>query len=121
MSLPRRLLTTPSIINVPEIIALAALRPDHLTISSVLLDQLASLPTVPEDQFIQTTYEPSSTPDTNDYLAGGAVLLKEAFIADPDISRRVVDALAIFGSYEKKLKEFVRSRTLDKEWDGQWP
>ncbi len=40
-----------SIVTAQEVIALAALKPDHLTLSGAVLNELASLPPVPAEQF----------------------------------------------------------------------
>ncbi|KAF5380047.1 hypothetical protein D9615_006157 [Tricholomella constricta] len=108
-----------SIVTVSEVLALATLRPDHLTISAPLLDKLAALPAVPDSQIapIEPQPIPKSEPDV-DYLAGEGVHLKEAFMRDPEISRRVVDALGLFGTCERRAMEFVRSGTVGVEWDG---
>ena len=45
---------------------------------------------------------------TVDYLASGGAALKEAIAADPETSRRLADALKIFGEQEDKTKVLVR-------------
>ncbi|GLB39320.1 putative transaldolase/Fructose-6-phosphate aldolase [Lyophyllum shimeji] len=108
-----------SIVTVPEVLGLASLRPDHLTISAPLLDKLAALPAVPESQLAPVIHE-SSKDDASDidYLATEAVHLKEAFMCEPDISRRLVDALTLFGECERRAMEFVRSGAIGVAWDG---
>ncbi len=41
------------------------------------------------------------------YLADGASLLREAINADPELERKLTDALAIFGDFEKSIKDFL--------------
>ncbi|KAF8067588.1 hypothetical protein FPV67DRAFT_1415940 [Lyophyllum atratum] len=109
-----------SIVTVPEVLALASLRPDHLTIPAHLLDKLAALPAVPDSQLAPVTPAVlSNDPALDvDYLAAEAVQLKEAFMREPEISRRVVDALGLFGECERRAMEFVRSGVMGVEWDG---
>ncbi|KAG5653679.1 hypothetical protein H0H81_011431 [Sphagnurus paluster] len=108
-----------SIITESEVIALVRLRPDHITISASVLDKLAASPAVPDVLLSPFTIESLEDTTTHvDYLAGGGALLRDALEQDPDVSRRVVDALELFGACERRLMEYVRSRKLGVEWDG---
>jgi len=108
-----------SIVTVSEVLGLASLRPDHLTISAPLLDKLAALPAVPESQLVPISQDSSKGSASDiDYLATEGVQLKEAFMREPDISRRVVDALGLFGGCERRAMEYVRSGAVGVEWDG---
>ncbi|KAJ3563222.1 hypothetical protein NP233_g9084 [Leucocoprinus birnbaumii] len=95
-----------SIVTPAEVVALASFQPDHITISGVVLDQLAALPPVAE---INPT--PCTTDITpflaRDYTANGAQLLREAIAADVETQRKLTDALALFDSCEKKALEFL--------------
>lgn len=42
-----------------------------------------------------------------DYLANGGSRLRDAIAADPEVQRKLADALAIFGDCERKTKEFL--------------
>lgn len=42
-----------------------------------------------------------------DYLANKASLLREAIDADPELHRKLTDALEIFGDCEKQIKDFL--------------
>lgn len=44
-----------------------------------------------------------------DYLANGAQALKDAFKADAETSRKMADALRIFGEMETKTKDLLRA------------
>ncbi|EKM75665.1 hypothetical protein AGABI1DRAFT_132057 [Agaricus bisporus var. burnettii JB137-S8] len=98
-----------SIVTIDEIIALASFQPAHITVSGPLLDQLSSLPAVNE---IKPTPLPASSVANNsligeDYLADGGSRLRDAIAADPEVQRKLTDALVIFGNCERKTKEFL--------------
>lgn len=44
-----------------------------------------------------------------DYLANDAAALKEAFKKDAETSRKMADALRIFGEMETKTKDLLRA------------
>ncbi|KAF9459127.1 aldolase [Collybia nuda] len=96
-----------SIVSVAEVLALVSFRPNHITISAPILDQLGVLPA--SDLLPIGNTGPVLPEAGIDYLAKDAVLLKEAFMKDLEASRRVVDALTIFDSYEMKIKEYIQS------------
>ncbi|KZT65127.1 aldolase [Daedalea quercina L-15889] len=100
--------------------ALASLRPHHLTLAGGVLDQLAaaqspaggadSAPTPEVD--LQTP--PASTNGTSvektDFLANGGDALRQALAADAEATRKLADALKIFGEMELKTKELIRKQ-----------
>ncbi|KAI0318079.1 aldolase [Amylostereum chailletii] len=99
-----------SIVTTEEVIGLITLQPDHLTLSGTILDSLAALPeaALPEPLLL-------STPAANDvvetnYLADGGAQLRDALAADAETSRKLDDALKIFGDMEAKLKALIRSQ-----------
>ncbi|KAI0365251.1 aldolase [Pilatotrama ljubarskyi] len=103
----RTLVMPASIVTAKEVLALVSLRPDHLTLSGAVLDQLAAAATegpdaVPEDP------KPHHAENIN-YLENGAAALREAFAADAEASRKMADALRIFGEMEAKTKELLRA------------
>jgi transaldolase len=53
----------------------------------------------------------STTDDSNkkgeNYLDNGGSCLREAIAANPEVQRKLTDALAIFDDCEKKMKEFL--------------
>ncbi|KAG5640208.1 hypothetical protein DXG03_000577, partial [Asterophora parasitica] len=105
--------------TVPEAIALVRLRPDNLTFSAKLLQELATLPVVPETDLAEIKSQTGPESSNVDYLANGGARLKIAFINDPELSRRVEDAVQIFGGFERQVLEFLRSGEVGKEWDGK--
>ena len=44
-----------------------------------------------------------------DYIANNAAALREAIAADAETTRKLADALKIFGEMETKLKELLRA------------
>jgi len=96
-----------SIVTPAEILALAALYPDHLTISAKILDLLGSDNTTHLNSVIAPAFTPPSELDT-DYLADGANALKEAFANDTESSRKMTDALNIFNDAEEQTKALIR-------------
>ncbi|KDQ60312.1 hypothetical protein JAAARDRAFT_174366 [Jaapia argillacea MUCL 33604] len=113
-----------SIVTAAEVKALASLHPDHITIPGAVLAQLkapvSSSPQTPQPHHpeldtsipLQHQSESKGTSTTyveGDYLAHGGRLLREALAADGESSRRLADALEIFGEMEKKTKQLIRS------------
>lgn len=103
-----------SIVTSAEAVALASLRPDHLTISGAVLDQLAAA----ENQSgVALTTPPADTDASNtkglavhdtDFLANDADALRKALAADAEATRKLADALKIFDEMEQKTKELAR-------------
>ncbi|KAI0639407.1 aldolase [Trametes polyzona] len=117
-----------SIVTAKEVLALVSLGPDHLTLSGAVLDELAaasdpgaSEATDPKPQHadVPLNTEPAGSKPTADakepnvkainYLENDAAALKEAFAADAETSRKMGDALRIFGEMEAKTKELLRA------------
>ncbi|THH19656.1 hypothetical protein EW146_g1563 [Bondarzewia mesenterica] len=125
----KTLIMPASIVTAAEVLALTSLNPDHLTLSGAVLDQLAAVPASLspstasahepklEHPFVDLPTPPanslmtSETPalEDADYLASGASKLRDALVADKESTRKLADALKIFGEMEDKLKELVRS------------
>ncbi|KAH9898396.1 aldolase [Cubamyces lactineus] len=114
-----------SIVTAKEVLALVSLKPDHLTLSGAVLDQLAASesaageapkPHHPDVPLGATPSESALTgahkePDVKsiNYLENGAAALREAFGRDAEVSRKMADALKIFGEMEEKTKELLRA------------
>ncbi|EJF66699.1 aldolase [Dichomitus squalens LYAD-421 SS1] len=117
-----------SIVTSKEVLALVSLKPDHLTLSGAVLDQLAaaqSTDTVDQDP---KPHHPEvgleSGPATSDgsdaleepdvkatnFLENGGAALREAIAADAETTRKLADALKIFGEMEAKTKELIRAK-----------
>ncbi|ETW75968.1 hypothetical protein HETIRDRAFT_481526 [Heterobasidion irregulare TC 32-1] len=105
----KTLIMPASIVTAAEVLALVSLHPDHLTLSGSVLDQLAALPAAefPPSAPAAPPTESSSDPST-DYLASGGANLRAALAADAESTRKLADALKIFGEMEDKLKDLVR-------------
>ncbi|KAL0958303.1 hypothetical protein HGRIS_000450 [Hohenbuehelia grisea] len=108
-----------SIVTTNEVIALAALHPDHLTLSPAILDKLASLSPVSPDSLSRTptrtsTRSKENTPTFPDYLEDDGKNLARAIEQDAEVARKLKDALAIFDEHEQLLKKFIASFTLPK-------
>ena len=108
--------------------ALASLGPKHLTLSGAVLDKLAEAtgtegiskvsPTenTPQGYFYSLMFnldicwclETSGV----DYLASGAEALRAALGEDHEASRKLADALKIFGEKEEQTKELIRKELL---------
>ncbi|KII84682.1 hypothetical protein PLICRDRAFT_46081 [Plicaturopsis crispa FD-325 SS-3] len=101
-----------SIVTAAEVIGLASLHPDHLTLAGGVVDQLSALPPVPPSSLetpaslSSTTYD--ATVLSTDYLAGGADALRKALAADAEATRKLADALKIFGEKEDLTKELIK-------------
>ncbi|KAI0651857.1 aldolase [Trametes meyenii] len=107
----RTLVMPASIVTAKEVLALVSLGPDHLTLSGAVLDQLAA---AAADETAQPSGENKgsavdATVKSTDYLANDAAALREAFAADGEASRKMADALRIFGEMEEKTKELLRA------------
>ncbi|THH34027.1 hypothetical protein EUX98_g88 [Antrodiella citrinella] len=96
-----------SIVTPDEILALAALYPDHLTISAKILDLLAVDNTTQLDSVKAPAFSPPTGLDI-DYLVDDAKALKDAFAADAESARKMADALKIFNDAEEQTKELIR-------------
>ncbi|KAG1766668.1 aldolase [Suillus occidentalis] len=99
-----------SIITVEEAVALARLRPHHLTISDRVLALLADAPGRSDDELAAVTFkvtEEKSVFDA-DYLSNNAAALQIALSDDPETSRKIKEALEIFGRLEKESIQFLR-------------
>ncbi|CDO71567.1 hypothetical protein BN946_scf184911.g37 [Trametes cinnabarina] len=123
----RTLVMPASIVTAKEVLALVSLKPDHLTLSGAVLDQLATAespafldedpkPHHPElplesDPAGTKPTEPVNEPNVTgiNFLENGAAALREAFAADAETSRKMADALKIFGEMEEKTKELLRA------------
>ncbi|KAI9063067.1 aldolase [Trametes sanguinea] len=101
----RTLVMPASIVTAKEVLALVSLNPDHLTLSGAVLDELAS-----KDSLASLDEDPKPHHSENiNYLENGAAALREAFAADAEASRKMADALKIFGEMEEKTKELLRA------------
>ncbi|KAI0735165.1 aldolase [Earliella scabrosa] len=107
-----------SIVTTKEVLALVSLNSNHITLSGGILDQLAAAPSpegadVPLDGSAASVDTSSSVqgPDVKntDYIANNAAALREAIAADAETTRKLADALKIFGEMETKLKELLRA------------
>ncbi|CAL1695848.1 unnamed protein product [Somion occarium] len=99
-----------SIVTAEEVVALASLRPHHLTLSGAVLDKLAATESSGE---IPTSSEFESSACLRgtisaDYLADGAEALRSSLAADEEATRKLVDALKIFDEREQMTKELIR-------------
>ncbi|KAG6816136.1 hypothetical protein H0H87_008370 [Tephrocybe sp. NHM501043] len=97
-----------SIKNVPEVLALAALRPDHITLSASLLEELAAAPAVAETDIAPITSDPRAL-EPIDYLAEDCAALALALKNEPDVEHRINDAIRLFGECELRSMEYMRS------------
>ncbi|KAF9023272.1 aldolase [Hymenopellis radicata] len=101
-----------SIVTAQEVIALAALKVDHLTLSAAVLDELASLPPVPAEQLDDVLKRDLDETELqilqNDYLADGGKLLAEALTTDTEAARKLKYALDKFDECESKTKELIK-------------
>lgn len=97
-----------SIVTVDEVIALVSLNPDHLTLPGAILDNLATLSEskLPEP----VALPPASSLLTTDYLADNAAKLRASIDEDAETSRKLTDALLIFGDMENKFKALIRKQ-----------
>lgn len=99
-----------SIITVDEAVALARLRPHHLTISDRVLALLADAPGRSDDELAAVTFkvtEEKSVFDA-DYLSNNAAALQIALSKDEETSRKIKEALEIFGRLEEESIQFLR-------------
>ncbi|KAA1476575.1 aldolase [Dentipellis sp. KUC8613] len=107
-----------SIVTAAEVEALVSLHPNHLTLSGGVLDKLAALPAPaasgpndPEPPHASADGPPPSAEPTS-YLANDGAKLREALAADAESTRKLLDALKIFGEMEDKLREVVKKELL---------
>ncbi|KIY45088.1 aldolase [Fistulina hepatica ATCC 64428] len=100
-----------SIVTAKEVIALASLGPNHLTLSGSVLDQLAALPEVPAEalQAPGAPREVGANLKATDFLANNAEALKKAIAADTETTRKLKDALDIFDAQEQELKKYIQT------------
>lgn len=96
--------------QVIQAFALLSLNPDHLTLSSVVLEQLIATPFVESAGAGTEANGATDTSDvkTVDYLADNAKVLRERLAAQTEPSRKLTDALKVFGEFELKTRELVR-------------
>ncbi|KAF7335405.1 Aldolase [Mycena venus] len=100
-----------SIVTPKEVIALVSLSPDHLTLSGSILDALATLPALAPESFTSPDPPPDLRFDgqyLGDYLAYEGALLRET-LAEPEVQRKLADALAIFGQKEQETRQLVKA------------
>ncbi|KAJ7582696.1 aldolase [Mycena floridula] len=97
-----------SIVTAKEVVGLVSLTPDHLTLSDAVLAQLAELPEVPLKSFATPELELKSFKE-QDYLANGAVALRDYLAGCPEDSRKLADALRLFAECEVKTKEILQN------------
>ncbi|KAI0793499.1 aldolase [Abortiporus biennis] len=94
-----------SIVTAKETVALASLKPDHLTLSGSVLQQLADSH---EDIQAALAAGPTDVSSSNtDYLANGGNALKDALAADAEATRKLADALKIFNDMEQKTRKLI--------------
>ena len=109
-----------------QTLALAALRPDHLTLSPPILDKLAAEPAAEVPARKVKSAEVSSegacivrnkTVDITlascivlqtDWLVNNGQALKTAIEQDMEAARKLADALNIFDGMEQKTKALIR-------------
>ncbi|KAF8886564.1 aldolase [Infundibulicybe gibba] len=94
-----------SVTSAEEVIALTKLQPHHITISPVVLDQLSNLPPI-AGGFPHGPQPSQGTTDQTDYILDGAAKLKESLASDMETTRKLTEALEIFGDFEEKLKVY---------------
>ncbi|KAH9937687.1 aldolase [Fomitopsis serialis] len=116
-----------SIVTSTEAVALASLRPDHLTLAGGVLDQLAAAqspaegadnpkPMYPQVDLqtppavVNGASENGPTVEKTDFLANRADALRQALAADAEATRKLADALKIFGEMELKTKDLIRKQ-----------
>ncbi|KAH7882446.1 hypothetical protein F5I97DRAFT_1910352 [Phlebopus sp. FC_14] len=100
-----------SIVSLDEIIALTKLGPDHLTISATILEEMAKPSTAVEEGALNPVtsgVDLSNEILRTNYLADGGKVLAEAIDNDAETTRKLKDALLIFGEMEQRTKEFLR-------------
>jgi hypothetical protein len=108
-------------------IALVSIRSHRLTIFPAILEALEALPTVPSDTFtapelhgldalgmigssMSTSFSRHgfTFSSEKDYLVNDGALLRQAIEADPEVLRKLEDALVIFGQYEKDILSEIK-------------
>jgi transaldolase len=99
-----------SIITVDEAVALARLRPHHLTISDRVLTLLANAPGVSDDELASVTLKVTGEKSVfdADYLSNNAAALQIALSKDAETSRKIKEALEIFDRQEEDSIQFLR-------------
>lgn len=99
-----------SIITVDEAVALARLRPHHLTISDKVLALLADAPGRSDDELAAVTLKVTGEKSVfdADYLSNNAAALQIALSTDAETSRKIKEALEIFDQQEEKSIQFLR-------------
>ncbi|KAG2143079.1 hypothetical protein DEU56DRAFT_257109 [Suillus clintonianus] len=106
-----------SIITLDEAVALARLRPHHLTISDRVLALLAAAPGRSDDELAAVTLEVAGEKSVldADYLSNSAAALQTALSKDAETSRKIKEAVEIFGQQEEKSIQFLREALSTKE------
>ncbi|KAG2133066.1 hypothetical protein BD769DRAFT_1603432 [Suillus cothurnatus] len=99
-----------SIITLDEAVALARLRPHHLTISDRVLALLAVAPRRSDDELVAVTLKVTGEKSVFDvdYLSDNAAALQFALSKDAETSRKIREALEIFGRQEEESIQFLR-------------
>ncbi|KAG1730851.1 uncharacterized protein EDB91DRAFT_743634 [Suillus paluster] len=99
-----------SILTLDEAVALARLRPHHLTISDRVLTLLAAAPAKPDEDLAAVTMEVAGEKSVldADYIANNAAALEVAISRDTETSRKIKEALEIFGRQEEESIQFLR-------------
>ncbi|KAK7694652.1 hypothetical protein QCA50_001839 [Cerrena zonata] len=98
-----------SIVTAEEVVALASVGPNHLTLSGAVLDKLAGAPGTGKP--LRTSSEPTAASQGAvqvDYLADDAQALRTSLAEDAEASRKLADALKIFDEKEQHTKELIR-------------
>ncbi|KAK2460287.1 hypothetical protein APHAL10511_007676 [Amanita phalloides] len=93
-----------SVVKPVEVVALASIRSHRLTLFPAILETMEGLPAVPANELVAPkTPALDASIVEKDYLAEDGLLLRQAIEADSEVSRKLEDALTIFGQYEKDL------------------
>ncbi|KAJ7255217.1 aldolase [Mycena rebaudengoi] len=104
----RQLVSKTQVMPARFVIALVSLGPTHLTLSPSVLAALASAPRIAPEAFVTPTMPTEPSALAINYLGNGGALLREALAGDPEVQRKLADALAIFGEKEGETRGLVR-------------
>lgn len=106
-----------SIITLDEAVALARLRPHHLTISDRVLALLAAAPGRSDDELAAVTLKVTDEKSVfdADYLSNNATALQIALSDDAETSRKIKEALEIFDQKEEESIQFLRKALSGNE------
>ncbi|KAG0706889.1 hypothetical protein DFH29DRAFT_797607 [Suillus ampliporus] len=105
-----RLTSACSYSSLLQAVALARLRPHHLTISDRVLSLLAAAPAKSDEHLAAVTMEVAGEKSVldADYLVNNAAALQVAISRDAETSRKITEALEIFGRQEEESIQFLR-------------